>query len=466
MKRTVIFLALIISCAMNTSRAQSENPVSLIADTQFEAPEMAALQLDPAAETIVKLTLERSPEIEKITARLSQAKADAGIAKAALLPNLAFTSGPTRTRNKIEATNASTEVVSFSTRQESILSFRWELDLFGANRSLRKTALNELDAATLELQAAQIKLANTVRAEIVSYRAAKHREVLTKELIQTLENTLRMEQALERAGIRSGIDTNDLRSEIQSSIANYRLLEIEAQVSPLKLRTLTDVDTYKLASLTQHETFTCVPPHASGIPLSWLQQRLDVRIAQARLFASMATAESAQAALWPSFTISADASKTRVDSGGILGAISKSTDAFVLAQLAATLFDGGRRRRVRDRSRADVDIAKSEFKTAVLLAAEETESTLITYHVRQSAALQNQAARDAALAAYSNSQLRQRAGIDSELVLSRSQRQVLERKIESIASSRDQCIAAIDLNRAIALGESHLYQPPAGATVQ
>jgi outer membrane protein, multidrug efflux system len=466
MKYALIFLGLIISSVMNPSHAQSTNPVSLIEDVQTEAPDMAALQLDPAAEAIVKLALERSPEIAKVAARLSQAKADAGIAKAALLPSLAFTSGPTRTRNKTEATNTSAQEVSFSTRQESVLSFRWELDLFSANRSLRKAALNELDAATLELQAAQIQLANTIRAEIVSYRAAIKRETFTKELIQTLENTLQMEQALERAGIRSGIDINDLRSEIQSSIASYRQLEIEAQVSPLKLRTLTDVDIPTLTSLTQHETSACVPPHASGIPLSWLQQRLDVRIAQSRLFASMATAKSAQAAIWPSFTISADASKTRLDSGGMLGAISKSTDAFVLAQLAATLFDGGRRRRIRDRSRADVDIAKSEFKTVVLLAAEETESALIAHQVRLSAALQNQAARDAAIAAYSNSQLRRRAGIDSELVLSRSQRQMLERQIDSIAASRDQCIAAIDLNRAIALGESHLYQTPTGAIVK
>jgi outer membrane protein, multidrug efflux system len=466
MKYALMFLCLIISCAVAPSNAQSNNPVSLSKDVSFEAPEMAALQLDDTAEAIVKLALQRSPEIEKITARLSQAKADAGIAKAALLPSLGFTSGPTRTRNKTEATQSSAEAISFNTRQESTLNFRWELDLFGANRAQRKAALNEVDAATLELQAAQIKLANTVRTEIVSYRAAMQREALTKELIQTLENIVRMEQALERAGIRSGIDTYDLRSEIQSSIANYRILEIEAQISPIKLRTLTDVDIQTLASLTQQKTPACLPPHANGVPLSWLQQRLDVRIAQSRLLASIATAKSTQAALWPSITISADANKTRVESGGMLDAISKSTDTFVLAQLAVTLFDGGRRRRIRDRAHADIDIAKSEFKAAVLLAAEETESALITHSIRHTAALQAQSATDSALAAYSSSQRRQSAGIDSELILNRSQRQMLERKIESIAASRDQCIAAIDLNRAIALGENHLYQTPAGAAAK
>jgi NodT family efflux transporter outer membrane factor (OMF) lipoprotein len=453
MKTLALLLPLILSGCASLADHKPPMPVSLSDSAALEAPQIAALQLDSAAEAIVSQALKRSPDLEKISARLVQAKADVGIARSTLFPTLSAATGSTRTRNKIDNAPPSSNNVNFNTREETTLSFRWELDIFGANRAARKASLYELDAATLELQAARIKLANTVRTEIVNYRAEYQREILAKKLIENLQDNLRMELALEAAGIRSNINLNDLRSELQSSIANYHLLAIESRIAPLKLRTLTDIDLETLGSLTQQATPACIPPLATEVPLAWLRQRMDVRIAEARLFSALASAQSAQASLWPNLSISADANKTRTDAGGLLGVISKGTDAFVLTQLAATLFDGGRRRSQRDRARAEADIAASEFKSVVLMAAEETESALIAHQLRQSAAAENQSASDAAYASYSSTRLRHQAGIDSQLILRRSEQQMLERKLESIASSRDQCVAAINLNRAIAFGE-------------
>jgi outer membrane protein TolC len=450
----IVFQLFVFMIATSTSMftLASVMPASIHDTAQIQAPTVPALRLDDTAEVVVNLALERSPDIEKIRARLIQAKADAGIASAELFPSLTANSRQIRNRNTLEANDA-----TFNTQQQDNLSFNWELDLFGANRARRRAALYEVDAVALELQAAKITLANSVRTHITQYRAAHQREIIAEQLIQSLQATLQMEIALEKAGIQSGIDLNNLRSQLQNSIAIYHALKIESSAAPLKLRSLTDIDTKTLEQLINHTKLECAAPTINSVPLAWLQQRLDVRTAEARLLSATASAKSAQAALWPNISISADGSKTRVDAGGMLGAISKSTDAFVLAQLAMTVFDGGRRRSQRDRARADADLDAAEFKSTVLLAAEETESALIAYGVQTLAASQNQAASDAAQLAFSSTQLRQKAGIDSELMLNRSQQQMLERKLDALSASRDQCLVAIDLNRAIAFGEGFFY---------
>ena len=127
-------------------------------------------------------------------------------------------------------------------------------------------------------------------------------------------------------------------------------------------------------SLSRRESDVRLPQIPAGLPSEVLQRRPDIAEAERQVAAANAKIGVAQAAYYPSLTL-----------GGSIGTRGSSfSDLLSLPnlvwsvgpQLAATLFDGGRRRAATGQARADYDASVAAYRKTVITAFQEVEDNL------------------------------------------------------------------------------------------
>ncbi len=441
--------------------AHAANASNAATDTTLPPP--AALRLDPTAEALVQRALAGSPDLERIGARLRELEAFGDAADASRLPRVDVQAGGSRVKEEARRSDGEGRSSARLDRREAGLGFRWELDLFGRLAADRRAAAAERSATAADLAAARVLLANGVRAEVVRLRSAQVELRLAEALLATLRETAVLEAGLRAAGLRSDVDLAQLNSVIAAQEAELVPLRLEADAAPLRLRTLGDLPLADSKPLQAEATSTAVCRIDAAalpreVPLPWLRQRLDVAAAEARLRAGVAGTESARAAILPSFTLVAGDSRrrdrTRGGSSELAGLLTRSTEQFIGLNLAATLFDAGQRAAEARAAQARAGGAAAEFKRSVLQAAEETEGALARLGVLEEASAASQRAREQAERSAELGRQRLASGIDSRLAAAQLQREALQRSLQATAFERDRCLAALDLNRALALMEA------------
>jgi NodT family efflux transporter outer membrane factor (OMF) lipoprotein len=142
------------------------------------------------------------------------------------------------------------------------------------------------------------------------------------------------------------------------------------------------------ARLTAPAPTLAVPTQlAVGIPADTLRQRPDVRVAERTLAAQTARVGQAEAALYPSFTLSGTLGLESLT----LGALDSGNAGVwsILGGITAPLFEGGALRAQVEAQDAVRDQALAQYRKTVLNAFEEVENALV--------ALANNQRRDASL---------------------------------------------------------------------
>lgn len=463
------------------------------------------MRLDPTAEAVVRRALAGSPDLARVAARLRELRAAGDAAAAGRWPVLSTKGGPAVVNDATEPV-ADGRGRSRLRRLEAAVEFRWELDLFGRLAADRRAAAAQHEAAAADLAAARVLLAHAVRAEIVRLRSAVEETRLAQSSLDTLREIASLETQLRDVGLRSDVDLGQLGSSIAAQESALVPLRLEAALAPLRLRTLGDLPLADLAALVSPDAAPRTPPDAapgatwgaihdaapgatsgatsdvtsgatSGatrnaasssddvcrldaledlpaeVPLAWLRRRLDVAAAESRLRAGVADTESARAAIYPAVALTAGGSTRRDRSRDLGDLLAHTTQRFIGVELVATLFDAGRRADEARAAQARAEAAAAEFTRIVLLAAEETEGALARRSVVDAAANASLRARRQAEAAAMLGNERLRVGIDSRLAALQLRREALERGLQHTALTRDRCLAALDLNRALALIE-------------
>jgi multidrug efflux system outer membrane protein len=258
----------------------------------------------------------------------------------------------------------------------------WELDLFGRVRSAVAAASANAESVEAALAAVRVSVAAEVARNYFELRGIQQRlSVLDRSLVNQRE-TLRLTTVRRDAGIGE-------EQDVASAAA--RVYAIESGLPPL--RTALAARTNRLAVLTGQAPGALAvdlaprayPVLARTIALGpadqLLNRRPDVRAAERRLAASVATEGVAAADLYPRITVS-----------GLLGLLAGrgnvfgTTDSRALAVTPAlqwSAFDlGSARARLRG-ARAGTQEALASYEQTMLAALEETDTALVTYRQQQ-----------------------------------------------------------------------------------
>jgi outer membrane protein TolC len=450
-------LWLLTACTSISSRMQQALPQSVSQPT-IEPQTATKINLPPITfapevQAWMDSAIANSATVAVVRARLDEANAERRSAFGILLPELNANLGASESHQRSISVQPQLEddLPVKSVRRQGSLEFRWELDLFGANRARHRASTALLQAAQNDLDAARQSLAAELQQALVQRTAAVLRADQSQQLVSLLGKIDVLEKALVDHGIRSRAEWLRVRADLQTrqSEAERDLLELEAQT--LRLRSLSDTPRETIESLLTLQTLPSCSTNADfSVPFQALAGRPDVSAARLRLQAALNQADAAQLDRLPNLTLTGSTGTNRQQNSDLFTVITRSFEHSLGLSLVQKIFAGGRIQANADAARARSAAQAAQYRQSLLFAAEEVDLAVAT--AKQSSDTSGRL--DAALLDSTQlqklAQARLEIGIDSQLDRALIARENFERVLAAIAGRRDHCLAAIGVRRALA----------------
>ena len=397
-----------------------------------------ALQ-DPLLDELVERSLAGSPDLASAEARVQQARALARAAGAALYP--AANLDGRVSRDKLSLNGENLALIPFKPSTTEFTDYRigfdaaWEIDLAGRTRREVEAAVARLGSSAEARNDARLVVAAEVADAYVEYRATAQRLALAQRTVATLDETLRLVTLEVQAGVASDAELRRAEAERLSAAGAVPLLEAALQGATFQLAALT---AEPLAALQRRldppRAIPAVPAATPiGLPSELLRRRPDVRRAERELAAATADVGGAIAAQFPRLSLVGDFGWDSVRSGSLTSAASRYWN--IAPELTLPLFAGGRLRSQVDAAKAARDAALASYRSAVLRALADPESSLVRYAAERR--------REAALAAAS-------ASLESTLALERRRFEAGEASMIDVLGAERAANQAADLRTASA----------------
>lgn len=398
---------------------------------------------DPVLDDLVGRAMAANTSVQLAANRLAQARAALGSAQAARLPQLGASAGAGR--------NTPTPGAPGATQYSAGLNLAYELDLGGR-------LLHERDAAALDVQAREQLLADArllVQANVargyLALRALDAERDIVQGTVAAYTETLALTEKRARAGDVADLDLARVRAELAANEAealalDRRRVELETALAVLLGEPASN---FRLAPTTWATALPAVP---AGLPSELLQRRPDLAAARSQLQAAQARVGVAQAAWWPSLSLTAQGGGVSSELSDLLKSGASTWGVGLLAALP--IFDGGRREAGVNAVKAQLDGSAIAFREQFLLALKDVEDQLGALSLLQAQGEASARAVAAAGQALKLSDTRYRNGLVSQLELLDARRSELANKRAALQVRSAQYQATVGLIRALGGGWS------------
>jgi NodT family efflux transporter outer membrane factor (OMF) lipoprotein len=324
---------------------------------------------------LIERSLKRSPDVKAAQAALASARELVLAQRGAFLPSVDsnFSASRQRTSDEISPTPSSGELnFTLYTPQ---LSVSYVPDVFGLNRRTVEAAAAREEQARFALAAAHITLSSNLAATAVQEASLRAQIAATRELIAIGTDTLRVLRNRYAKGYASRLDVAAQESELAA---------LEATLPPL-LKQL-DEQRHLLAALSgglpdqelpeQFELSALTLPQELplSLPSRLVEQRPDVRQAEANLHAASAQIGIAVADRLPNITLTASAGSMALAAGQIFGSGTNTRD--LTAAVTQPIYRGGALLHQERAARAAYEQAAEQYRSTVLAAFQNVADTL------------------------------------------------------------------------------------------
>jgi multidrug efflux system outer membrane protein len=402
---------------------------------------------DPLLTQLVERSLAANTDVRIARARLRVARATSVQAESLLWPSVNAYGSATRASN-----GGQDAASSYGLGFDAV----WEIDLFGGLRRGVEAADADAVARAATLATTQVSLAAEVARGYVLLRAYQLRITITQANLDNQSQTLQIAEWRAQAGLVGQLDVEQARSNREQTRAQLPALQDAATQTINALAVLLNVAPGTLAPELGAAAAPTIPSATAqplaGIPADLLRRRPDIVAAERSLAAASARIGVAEAALYPSLTLSG----TLGLQGAVLSALSGSGAAtrLIAASLGAPIFDAGRLRQQVVIRTAEQEEALAAYEAALFGALRDVENaraSLANGRARGEAlALAVQAARNAAQLA----NFRYRSGlVDFQTVLD-TERSVRTLEDSQATTQADTVIALVQLYKALGGGWS------------
>ena len=394
---------------------------------------------DGTLNTLVQQADQRNTSIQQAAARLAQARAALRSTDADRSVQLGLGAGVSREAPpgaRGEATSLGQVGASLS----------YELDLFG--RLARASDAAALDGQAQEalLNSARLLVQAEVAQAYFSLRALDAERALVRDTVRAYRDTLRLTERRFEAGDVAELDVARVRAEVAATEAEGLALDRRrAQVEhALAVLVGEAASAFRLPEAGWSSALPAIPP---GVPATVLARRPDVSAAQRSLMAAQARVGVAQAAWFPSVTLTADGGVASPELGDIFRWSSRAWGLGAL--LSLPIFDGGRREAGVQSATAAMDDALARYREQVLVAFRDVEDELASLQILAEQAQAQARAVDSAARATALSGSRYRNGLVSQLELLDAQRSELRNRRQALQVKAAQYQSTVGLVRAL-----------------
>lgn len=416
---------------------------------------------DPQLDRLVALALEQNADLRIAAARVDEAAAFAGIARADRLPTVTGAASAGRFQVSEQTTALPPGVSAELERYRVTADLSYELDLWGRIRRQAEAAEAELLATAYGADAVRLAVVAGVVRGYFELLALDRQLAIAHETLVSRRESLDLQELRFDAGVISALELQQARAELAATAAAVPDLEEAIAVTENRLAVL--LGRPPGAPDRGRELAAMAPPPAvpAGLPSELLGRRPDLAAAEAELVAANARIGVARAAYFPSLSLTADLGAESTELADLLD--SASSIWSVAASLLAPIFDGGRIARGVDVAEARQVQALESYRQAVQTAFAEVEIALVrrrTAAARVTALAEQVAALEEALRLAG---LRYEAGSSSYIEVLDAQRNLFRAELDLVAARRQELTAAVGLFEAMG-GGWELPQPGAPVT--
>lgn len=322
---------------------------------------------DPALNALVAEAVAGNLDVAQAKARIREARATREQAVGALFPQVDAGASATRARSAAVTRN------SFRAGFDS----SWEIDLFGARDRAVEAATYGADAAVDDLDAVLLTLVGDVASGYVEARGLQARIALARRTARAQRETEALTRTRFQAGDISAIDTARATAQAASTEAQIPTLETALAQARHRLAILAGRPPAALRSVFARPAAvpaTPAPPRA-GIPADVLRRRPDVRAAERLLAQATARIGEADAARYPSVSLTGSISTSALKLGDL--AKNSAIGWSIGPSLSVPIFNGGELAAAVDAARARRDQSDAALRLAVLTALQDVEDALV-----------------------------------------------------------------------------------------
>lgn len=318
--------------------------------------------------------LAHSPTVASAQAALRQAQENTNAARGSLFPAVDAKAGATRGNANGLGVSEPGQGSTFTLYNAGI-GVSYTLDLFGSVRRGIEAQSALADYQQFLLQGTYLTLASNVTT--TSFREASLREQIraTEEIVDVYRKQLALVERQHEIGAKSLADVLVIRTQVATAAAQLPGLRQQLAQTQTQLAVyLGDVPSATQLAAIELDGLTLPRDVPVSLPSTMVQQRPDVRAAEAQLHQATASVGVATANLFPQLTLSGNLGSQALHSGDLFSAGSKSWS--LGANLLQPLFHGGSLRAQKRAAEAGLDKAAADYRTTVLTAFQNVADAL------------------------------------------------------------------------------------------
>jgi NodT family efflux transporter outer membrane factor (OMF) lipoprotein len=328
---------------------------------------------DPTLQRMIERATESNLDLKQAAARIKQARASRGVARADQLPSLNATGSYERTSPADQPTDLF----------RAGLDASWELDIFGGIRRNVEAADADITFAVEDYRDVMVILTAEVAFNYIDLRGFQREIDIARKNLEAQRRSAALTRQLRGAGFVGGLDTANADAAVYTTEAAIPILEQAARQAMYNLAVLLGQEPAALLEeLTPVTAIPSPPPRVPiGLPSELLLRRPDVRRAEASLHAATARIGVATAELYPRFTLTGGLSTQ----GTKLSSLVNWNNSLwsIGPAVSWPIYEGGRIRSNIDLRTAIQEEVLYGYQRTVLIALQDVENALIAYEKEQ-----------------------------------------------------------------------------------
>jgi len=426
----IAFATTLSACSLAPTYKRPDSPVpTTYADTTQPGNTIATTPwqqffADAQLQALITQALQNNRDLRVAALNIEHTRAQYGITKADRWPTLSANAQGNRQHVPADLSTTGEEAVN-SQYSAGLGLAAFELDFFGHVRNLSDAALQKYLATEEARNAMQLSLVADIADLWLTLRADDARLALTQATLTSRERSVKLMQARFTQGITSELDLRQSQSLLASAQALLAQQQRLHEQHRHALALLVGAAPSNSAAVKPEDFDSLALPEniPAGLPSDLLEQRPDIREAEAQLRGANANIGAARANFFPRISLTASAGSASRELDGLFDSGSRAWSFAPSVNLP--LFDGGRNHATLDMAKADRDIAVAQYEKAVQAAFRDVADALTATQTLEQEFAAQQAETAALTNAYALSERRYRGGVVSYLEMLDAERSLL-----------------------------------------
>lgn len=336
---------------------------------------------DPELSSLIDRAVSGNLDLKKARARIREARARRGIAKAGLFPTFDAAGSATRSySSKDSGTDNTSETSDLYTAS---FDAGWEVDIFGGVRRSVEAAEADIGASQEDLRDVLVSLLAEVAVNYIDLRTFQLRLAIAEVNLEAQNETYQLTLWRYQAGLSDELSVQQARYNLENTRAQLPTLRTGKEEALNRIAVLLGEQPGKVHSLLEQQVSIPVIPLklTIGVPADVLRNRPDVRRAERELAAQSARIGVATADLYPKLTLSGSIGFETLKMS--TSPTSQTWSSNVGPGITWAIFKAGAIRQNIEVQSALHKQALITYEAAILSALEDVENALVAYAEEQ-----------------------------------------------------------------------------------